>query len=164
MSDREDELLHRSGQFHAEVIALRARCADLERERDVERSRFAHHGAQAEALAVEIGRQPGEWGHLRYRIAAHLSAEAQQFQAYAAGQPSPSNWRKRAEAAEATLTTLRAQLDRLREALKKMPRYVITGKYGGNYEWREHPKGDWVRADDWDEVAAVLTDAAQEEQ
>ncbi len=80
-------------------------------ERDAERSRFASWADTLEALVVEMGRQPGEWGHLRYRIQGVLTTAVVQFKHYAAGQPSPQNYRRRAEAAEQREQALRDEVD-----------------------------------------------------
>lgn len=89
----------------------------LREERDLERSRFASWAETFEALVVEIGRQPGEWGHLRHSIQGSLTTAVAQFKLYAAGQPSPTRYRKRAESAEAELQRLREGMRYLRDQM-----------------------------------------------
>jgi hypothetical protein len=81
-----------------------------EDERDLLRSRFAHWAETFKQLAYDIERQPSQWGHMRLRVTAELQAAATCFAHYAAGQPSPQNYRRRAEAAEALVAALQARL------------------------------------------------------
>lgn len=99
-NDLEDEA-------HDLLRELGAELTRLSRELDTERSRFAFYAERAEELYVELDRRAAsDWGHLRYQVVGFLADAVKQFRAYAAGQPSPSNWRKRAEAAEAELLRL----------------------------------------------------------
>jgi hypothetical protein len=87
--------------------------ADLARvrqERDVERSRFAHYADRFGDLAYELQRRASsDWGHLRAMTLGSIQAAVKEFRKYAAGQPSPSNWRVRAEAAERAHAEAREQ-------------------------------------------------------
>jgi hypothetical protein len=40
-----------------------------------------------------------------------------------------------------------AQLAATHAAIRALPRYRISGRYGGELIKREHPSGDWVEAD-----------------
>ena len=100
----------------AERDALKAEVSQVTAERDTERSRFAFW-AEKSAEVLRECQTKSEWGHLRYRIFAFFTEAARLFAEYAAGQPSPANWRRRTEAAEAALSDLRARETGLREEL-----------------------------------------------
>lgn len=89
------------------------------RERDVERSRYSFHADKFDDLVCALERRAAsDWGHLRYEVIGTLSGASKLFRQYAAGQPSPSNWRRRAEAAESQLTDLRQERDEALWALR----------------------------------------------
>jgi hypothetical protein len=90
----------------------RLNCELLTEQRDLERSRFAHWADALQALHVRIATQPSDWGHLRHQVQSQLASAAHLFRQYAAGLPSPQNYRRRAEAAEAEVKALRNRLRR----------------------------------------------------
>lgn len=84
--------------------------AEARAEIATERSRFAFAADQFGDLAYELERRAGsDWGHLRHRVLAELRGVVKRFREYAAGQLSPSNWRRRAEEAERQLATERQE-------------------------------------------------------
>lgn len=99
-----DEIAHAAEQAES-------RLRELEQERDTERSRFAFYADTFGDLAYDMERlKSSDWGHLRHRVLGSVRAAVKEFRQYAAGQPSPSNWRRRAEAAESEVSRLSAQL------------------------------------------------------
>lgn len=109
-------LLEANAELKAENTALRQRAEAAERERDAERSRFAFYADTFGDLAYDLDRRAGsDWGHLRHRVLGTVRAAVTAFRKYANGQPSPSNWRVRAEKAEAENTALRQRLRELEE-------------------------------------------------
>jgi hypothetical protein len=97
-----------------ELVRLQAERDEALQQRDVERSRYAHYAAKFIDLASALERRGASaWGHLRYEVLATLQGAAKEFVKYADGQPSPSNWRVRAEAAEAARDEAQREVERL---------------------------------------------------
>lgn len=127
----------------AALSAAHQRAETFKAERDVERSRFAFWADKLADLSSALDRRAHkDWGHLRYEVMATVKEAAKLFREYAAGQPSPSNWRVRAEKAEAERDTFKARAEQAECALTQLVGHIkaFLGPDWGTPEGVEHQR------------------------
>jgi len=156
----------------AALTSLRADLSAAQQARDLERSRFASWAETFQGISIQI-ENGSEWGHMRAVLIGKLSAATSEFKRYAQGASSPSNFRKRAEAAEAQLTDARHALERVQQELQALKETKILARGDGvpDVHWGElpHPPpvvpsatGNDARTPEWKETLGNIPKKGQD--